>query len=59
MFTEGFEKPCHCNLRAYRLIFMDLNMPVMDGQEASKLILDLILKDEANFKIKIHENNSN
>ena len=46
MFTLGFEKACQCNLRAYRLIFMDLNMPVMDGQEASKIILDKI-KDKS------------
>ena len=31
LFTEGFNKPCQCPNRAYKLIFMDLQMPVMDG----------------------------
>ena len=31
LFTEGFNKPCKCPNRAYKLIFMDLQMPVMDG----------------------------
>ena len=53
MFTLGFEKACQCNLRAYRLIFMDLNMPIMDGKEASKLILDKIKDKSQNFKSKL------
>ena len=53
MYTEGFEKACQCNLRTYRLIFMDLNMPVMDGQEASKIILGKIEDKSQNFKPKL------
>ena len=37
-FEQGFIKPCGCNNRAYRLIFMDIGMPVMDGIESSKRI---------------------
>ena len=52
MYREGFERPCKCNLRAYRLIFMDLNMPVMDGKEASKKILDMV-NSENEKKVKV------
>lgn len=33
--------PCNCQFRAPRLIIMDIGMPVMDGIQASKLILEL------------------
>ena len=36
MFKLGFDKQCGCADRAYRIIFMDLNMPILDGFEASK-----------------------
>jgi CheY-like chemotaxis protein len=39
MFKELLDKPCGCMLRTYRLIIMDLGMPVMDGKEASRIIL--------------------
>ena len=41
-FEEGFSKPCGCNNRAYKLIFMDIGMPVMDGIESSKRIIKLM-----------------
>ena len=42
MFEEKFNKPCGCVNRAYRLIFMDIGMPVMNGIESSKKILKLM-----------------
>ena len=41
-FTKELKKPCGCINRAYRLIFMDIGMPVMDGIEASNKITNLI-----------------
>ena len=31
MYRESLSKPCQCDLRAYRLIIMDLGMPNMNG----------------------------
>ena len=45
MFKEGFDKPCGCENRAYKLVFMDLQMPIMDGIESATLIKALIDKD--------------
>ena len=44
-FKQGYEKECGCPNRAFNLIFMDLQMPVMGGIEASKLINEM-QKDE-------------
>jgi CheY-like chemotaxis protein len=38
MFEESY-KACSCENRSYKFIFMDLNMPEMDGYEASEKIL--------------------
>ena len=38
-YTEKLSLPCKCKNRVYPLIIMDIGMPVMDGKEASKLIL--------------------
>ena len=42
MFKKGFDKPCGCEDRAYKLVFMDLQMPVMGGVESATLMQKLI-----------------
>lgn len=38
-FKEYNSKLCNCQNRAFKLIVMDLQMPIMDGYQASKIIL--------------------
>ena len=47
MFKQGLDKECKCSNRAYKLILMDINMPVMDGIQASKEILALVAREQA------------
>ena len=35
LFEKEFKRDCNCENRGFRLIFMDIQMPVMDGIEAS------------------------
>ena len=42
MFKKGFDKPCGCSNRAYKLIFMDMSMPIMGGLDASKAIFEMV-----------------
>ena len=37
-------KKCLSCLKGYKLVFMDLNMPIMDGYETSKVLSKLILE---------------
>ena len=41
MFKERWSNKCKCKNRVFRLIIMDISMPVMDGIKASNLILKL------------------
>lgn len=38
--NESLKKECGCHFRSYRLILMDIQMPVMDGFESSKIIVN-------------------
>ena len=42
MFKEGYKKLCGCKNRHYRLIWMDLEMPVMNGIEATEKIFEIV-----------------
>ena len=42
MFKKRLAKPCKCATKAYRLILMDLSMPVLNGEDASEAILKLV-----------------
>ena len=42
MFKAGLDKPCGCPDRAFKLIFMDMSMPIMGGLEASQAIFKMV-----------------
>lgn len=42
IFKETYNKKCGCPNRSFRIIFMDINMPVMDGYESSQKILSFL-----------------
>ena len=39
MFKAALDKPCKCKNRAYKLIIMDIQMPIMDGIKSTEKIL--------------------
>ena len=53
MIREKKEKQCKCDKNKYKIIFMDITMPVMDGIEAAKNIQKMIDNKEIYDSIKI------
>ena len=53
MIREKMEKQCRCDKNKYKIIFMDITMPVMDGIEAAKNIQKMIDNKEIYDSIKI------
>ena len=53
LLKEKMEKKCKCEKNKYKIIFMDITMPVMDGIEAAKNIQKMIDNKEINDNIKI------
>ena len=53
MIKEKIQKKCKCDKSKYKIIFMDITMPVMDGIEAAKNIQKMIDNKEIYNSIKI------
>jgi CheY-like chemotaxis protein len=53
MIKEKMEKNCKCDKNKYKIIFMDITMPIMDGIEAAKNIQKMIDNKEIYDNIKI------
>ena len=53
MIKEKIKKNCKCVKNKYKIIFMDITMPIMDGIEAAKNIQKMIDNKEIYDNIKI------
>jgi CheY-like chemotaxis protein len=40
-YQESLDKPCNCPCKGFKLVLMDIQMPVMGGIEATEKILRL------------------
>ena len=61
LITETLKKECNCKNRTFKLIFMDIQMPEMEGTVATEKILKLFREDKEKFinKMKGNENQIN
>ena len=53
LIKEKKENKCNCGKNYYRVIFLDIVMPVMDGIKAAKIIQEMIDNKEINENTKI------
>ena len=53
MIKEKQEKKCNCSKNKYKLVLMDITMPIMDGIEAAKNIQKMIDENKLYNTIKI------
>ena len=53
MIKEKQEKVCNCSKNKYKIIIMDITMPIMDGIEAAKNIQKLIDENKVYDTLKI------
>lgn len=53
LVSDTLKKTCYCKNKTYKIIFMDLQMPQMEGTEAAERILKLFKDDEEKLKKKI------
>ena len=53
LIKEKKENTCKCNKTYYKIIFLDIVMPIMDGIKAAKKIQEMIENKEINENIKI------
>ena len=47
------KRNCNCKKKHYKLLFLDMMMPIMDGLETTKNIQDLINNKTINYDLKI------
>jgi CheY-like chemotaxis protein len=50
LVKKSLEKKCNCRNRTYKIIFMDIQMPEMDGTETTEIILKLMNKDKETYR---------